>query len=142
MPLTDQQESRLDAEPDADKLDSPTQLASRSWRYVVRRTWREFMSDECTDLAAALTYYAVLALFPAAIALISLLGLVGQGDDAVDEVLCDHRRPGRGLDRRAASRTHPDDAEPSRSPPGWRWSSVSRARCGRPAGTSVRSVAP
>ncbi len=44
-------------------------------------------SDQCTDLAAALTYYAVLALFPAAIALISLLGLVGQGDDAVDEVL-------------------------------------------------------
>ena len=31
-----------------------------------------------TDLAAALTYYAVLALFPALLALVSLLGLVGQ----------------------------------------------------------------
>jgi membrane protein len=87
MTLADQRETRLDAEPDAGKLHSPTQLSSRSWRYVVRRTWREFTSDQCTDLAAALTYYAVLALFPAAIALISLLGLVGQGDDAVDEVL-------------------------------------------------------
>ncbi|MGH3306770.1 MAG: YihY/virulence factor BrkB family protein, partial [Nocardioides sp.] len=87
MSLADQRETRLDAEPDAGKLHSPTQLSSRSWRYAVRRTWREFMSDECTDLAAALTYYAVLALFPAAIALISLLGLVGQGDDAVEEVL-------------------------------------------------------
>jgi membrane protein len=87
MALTDQDKTRLHAEPDDDKLDSPTQLESRSWRYVARRTLREFMSDECTDLAAALTYYAVLALFPAAIALISLLGLVGQGATAVDEVL-------------------------------------------------------
>ena len=88
MTLTEQQDTRLDAEPDDDdKVESPTQLDSRSWRYVLRRTWREFTSDQCTDLAAALTYYAVLALFPAAIALTSLLGLVGQDDDAVDEVL-------------------------------------------------------
>src|SRR3712207_7692139 len=33
--------------------------------------------DQCTDLAAALTYYGVLALFPAILAVISLLGLVG-----------------------------------------------------------------
>ena len=37
-----------------------------------------FSDDECTDLAAALTYYSVLALFPALLALVSLLGLVGQ----------------------------------------------------------------
>ena len=87
MATTDQQRSRLTAEPEDDKLESPTQLDKRSWRYVARRTFREFMSDECTDIAAALTYYAVLALFPAAIALTSLLGLVGQGETAVDEVL-------------------------------------------------------
>jgi membrane protein len=84
---SDQEQTRRFAEPDDDKVESPTQLDSRSWRYVLRRTWREFMSDQCTDLAAALTYYAVLALFPAAIALTSLLGLVGQGDEAVNEVL-------------------------------------------------------
>ena len=43
------------------------------------RALNEFSDDQCTDLAAALTYYAVLALFPAVIALLSLLGLVGQG---------------------------------------------------------------
>ena len=53
----------------------------------MRRTAREFSTDQCTDLAAALTYYAVLALFPAAIALTSILGLVGQGTEAVDQVL-------------------------------------------------------
>jgi membrane protein len=71
----------------AEKLDNPTDLDGPSWGYVLRRTVREFSADECTDLAAALTYYAVLALFPAAIALTSLLGLVGQGTEAVDQVL-------------------------------------------------------
>jgi membrane protein len=48
----------------------------RSWR-TLRRTVREFRADGLTDWAAALTYYAVLAIFPALIALVSILGLVG-----------------------------------------------------------------
>jgi membrane protein len=55
--------------------------------YVLRRALREFSKDESTDLAAALTYYAVLALFPALIALLSLVGLVGQGPRTVDTLL-------------------------------------------------------
>ena len=51
-----------------DKPDSPTDMSKRSWGYVLRKTWHEFTEDQCTDLAAALTYYAVLALFPAIIA--------------------------------------------------------------------------
>ena len=51
--------------------------------YVARKTTREFSRDRCTDLAAALTYYGVLSLFPAAIALLSLVGLVGQGPSTV-----------------------------------------------------------
>jgi membrane protein len=78
---------RTTTAPDADKIDSPTDLTGRSRRYVVRRTIREFMDDQCTDLAAALTYYSVLAIFPAAIALTSLLGVVGQGTEAIDQVL-------------------------------------------------------
>ncbi len=85
---TDDHRAREGADPeDHRKIDSPTQLDKRSWKYVVRKTVREFSSDQCTDLAAALTYYAVLALFPAAIALTSLLSLVGQGPSAVNEVL-------------------------------------------------------
>jgi membrane protein len=37
----------------------------------------EFRQDNLTDLAAALTYYGILAIFPALIALVSVLGLVG-----------------------------------------------------------------
>ncbi|WP_319804478.1 YihY/virulence factor BrkB family protein [Nocardioides malaquae] len=67
----------------ADKADSPTDLKKPSWFYTLRSTAREFGEDQCTDLAAGLTYYSVLALFPGAIALLSLVGLVGQSDETV-----------------------------------------------------------
>jgi membrane protein len=44
---------------------------------TLKRTGAEFMEDNLTDWAAALTYYGLLALFPALIALVSLLGLFG-----------------------------------------------------------------
>jgi len=56
---------------------APTRLRSHSWPGVFRRTFREFKADNLTDLAAALTYYGILAIFPAIIALISIVGLVG-----------------------------------------------------------------
>jgi membrane protein len=71
---------------DPSKPDGPTDLSRRTWVYVLRRVWREFQEDQCTDLAAALTYYGVLALFPAALALSAILGLVGQANDAVKTV--------------------------------------------------------
>ncbi|MFP5369662.1 MAG: YihY/virulence factor BrkB family protein [Actinomycetes bacterium] len=43
---------------------------------TVKRTLKEFSEDNLTDWAAALTYYGVLALFPALIALLSLVGLL------------------------------------------------------------------
>jgi membrane protein len=42
---------------------------------VLRRTATEFSEDNLTDWAAALTYYGLLALFPALIALVSIVGL-------------------------------------------------------------------
>ncbi len=62
----------------SNKPDNPAELRKPSWKYVMRKSVREFTKDECIDLAAALTYYAVLALFPALLALVSLLGLIGQ----------------------------------------------------------------
>jgi membrane protein len=55
---------------------APTDLPKRSWMATLKRTFSEFKDDNLTDWAAALTYYAVLALFPAVIALVSILGLV------------------------------------------------------------------
>jgi membrane protein len=62
----------------ADSTTGPTDLSSRSWLGVLRRTGTEFREDNLTDWAAALTYYAVLAIFPALIVLVSVLGLIGE----------------------------------------------------------------
>ena len=72
---------------DPRKPDRPTDIEKRTWLYVARKVWREFGDDQCTDLAAALTYYAVLAIFPAALALSAVLGLVGQSEKAAQTVL-------------------------------------------------------
>jgi membrane protein len=45
---------------------------------VFKRTIREFRADNVTDWAAALTYYGVLSIFPALIALVSIVGLLGK----------------------------------------------------------------
>src|SRR3954454_19489612 len=58
--------------------DSPTDLDAGSWKEVLKRTFREFKEDNLTYWAAALTYYAVLSIFPMLIVLVSLLGLAGQ----------------------------------------------------------------
>jgi membrane protein len=44
---------------------------------TLKRTVSEFSEDNLTDSAAALTYYAVLSIFPALLALVSIVGLVG-----------------------------------------------------------------
>ncbi|WP_445155507.1 YihY/virulence factor BrkB family protein [Arthrobacter sp. Hor0625] len=62
---------------DARKPDSPSEVTKPSWKYIAKKTLREFTKDQCPDLAASLTYYAVLSLFPALLALVSLLGLFG-----------------------------------------------------------------
>lgn len=46
---------------------------------VIKRTIQEFRADELTDRAAGLTYYSVLSLFPALLAVVSALGLLGKG---------------------------------------------------------------
>src|SRR4051812_36412038 len=58
--------------------DDVTDLPKASWKGVLKRTAKEFNEDKLTDWAAALTYYAILSIFPALLVLVSLLGLAGQ----------------------------------------------------------------
>ena len=66
------------------------------WGYVLKRTLRSFGQHACTDLAAGLTYFGVLSLFPAMIALVSILGLVGQSKAGIDALfgMVDQLAPG------------------------------------------------
>ncbi|WP_326784425.1 YihY/virulence factor BrkB family protein [Streptomyces sp. NBC_00151] len=78
--------------------DTPTQLPRRAWGKVLTGSLREFKKDELTDRAAALTYYGVLALFPALLVLVSLLGITGRS--TTDKVLNNLRQltPGPARD--------------------------------------------
>jgi membrane protein len=67
--------------------EEPTDLRKRSWWDGLKRTVREFSDDNLTDWAAALTYYGILSIFPALIALISVLGLIG---DSATQPLIDN----------------------------------------------------
>ena len=62
----------------AGEPDQPTELGGRGWWHALKRSAKEFKEDNLTDWAAALTYYGVLAIFPALIVLVSILGLVGE----------------------------------------------------------------
>ena len=76
--------------PDRDdprKPDELGEITKPSWLYVLRKTAREFGADQATDLAAALTYYGVLAVFPALLAFVSLVGLFGDPAETTDALL-------------------------------------------------------
>ena len=72
---------------DARKPDSPTDVDKPSWKYIFRKTMREFTGDQCPDLAAGLTYYAIFSMFPALLALVSLLGIFGQAEKTTAALL-------------------------------------------------------
>jgi membrane protein len=55
-----------------------TDMPRAGWLAILKRAVREFKHDDITDRAAALTYYGVLALFPAMLVLVSILGLLGK----------------------------------------------------------------
>jgi membrane protein len=74
---------------DPRKPDELRDLRKRSWFYVARRTVKGFRDDQCVDLAAALTYYSVLALFPGLLAVVSILGVVGANNHSVRKTVLD-----------------------------------------------------
>ncbi len=69
------------------KPDDISDVKKPAWKYIFKRTLHEFSMDKCTTLAAALTYYAVLSLFPALLAMLSLLGLFGQAEQTTRVLL-------------------------------------------------------
>ncbi len=80
--------ARTAPDPDDDrKLDSLKEIDKPGWKYTAKAAFAEFQRDQCTDLAAALTYYSVLSVFPAILALVSLLGLVGEGESTTTTLL-------------------------------------------------------
>ena len=53
---------------------------------ILKRTVKEFQEDNLSDWAAALTYYGLLSLFPALIALVSIIGLFGDPEKTTQTI--------------------------------------------------------
>jgi membrane protein len=66
---------------------APEGAASDSgWWATIKRTATEFQEDNLSDWAAALTYYGLLSLFPALIAMVSLIGIFGDPKSTTDSL--------------------------------------------------------
>lgn len=67
--------------------DSPAQLSRGDWRVVFTRTVHEYRIHQVQDIAAALTFYALLAMLPALLATLATIGIFGSAQTAAESVL-------------------------------------------------------
>ena len=61
--------------------DRPTEIPPRGWKDILIRTYRSISEDRVLALAAGVTYYVLLALFPGIAALVSIYGMVANPAD-------------------------------------------------------------
>ena len=108
---------------------------------ILKRTLSDFREENLTDWAAALTYYGLLSLFPALIAMVSLIGLFGDPQTTtakLTEIITE-----LGPESAAETFEGPIDRSPkAAAPPASPSSSASPPRSGRPRATSAPSSAP
>jgi membrane protein len=55
--------------------DSPAKVPAKGWKDIVLRTFKEIGNDRITLISAGVTYYLLLAMFPAITAFVSVYGL-------------------------------------------------------------------
>ena len=67
--------------------DSPVQLSRADWRIILTRTVHEYRINQAHDIAAALTFYGLLTVFPALLAAFALLGIFGSAEAVVADAL-------------------------------------------------------
>ena len=73
-------------DPEVDAVDLVPELSRRAWVAAFKRTIAEFKDDDLLDWAAALTFFALLSLFPAVVVMVALLGIFGQYPQTIDSM--------------------------------------------------------
>jgi membrane protein len=66
--------------------DKPTEIPAKGWKDIAWRVYEGFQNDRVLLVAAGVTYYALLALFPATAALVSLYGLFADASTITDHL--------------------------------------------------------
>jgi membrane protein len=77
-PTVDERQNEQDQTRRQPGPESPTELTKPGWWGVLKRTFKQFQTDNLSDWAAALTYYGILSLFPGLLALVSALGMLSK----------------------------------------------------------------
>jgi membrane protein len=68
------------------QADLPQQIPPRGWLDIAKRTGKEVKADQVPLLSAGVAYYTLLSLFPAAIAAVSIYGLVANPNTVRDQI--------------------------------------------------------
>jgi hypothetical protein len=77
----------------------PDEVPARGWLEILQGLWHSFTKDRVLALAAGVTFYAILAIFPAIAALVSLYGLFADPKTIASQLdLMSGVLPGGGLD--------------------------------------------
>lgn len=66
--------------------DAPTQIPHEGWKEIGWRVWGELWRDRVTLVAAGVTFYMLLALFPALAAFVSIYGFVADPTTIADHI--------------------------------------------------------
>ena len=75
--------------------DNPAALKGKGLFAALKRTFKQYSSDNLSDWAAALTYYGVLSIFPGALVVVSLLGMLSSnGQETVQNAVQELRGAG------------------------------------------------
>ena len=66
--------------------DSPLEMPARGWRDILLRTWKEFSDDQAPLVAAGVTFYTLLAIFPGIGAFVAIWGLFATVGDVREDL--------------------------------------------------------
>ena len=73
-------------QPESDRDDSPLELEAPDWRDAIKRTLKEIKDDRMPLVAAGMAFYFFLAIFPALIATVGVLGLLNVSEDFTAQI--------------------------------------------------------
>lgn len=66
---------------------APTQIPAAGWRQILVRVFKAFNEDQILTVAGGVTFFSLLALFPALGAFVSVYGLISNVEDARREIV-------------------------------------------------------
>ncbi|MDF2763173.1 MAG: ribonuclease [Rhodospirillales bacterium] len=74
------------SDPRGRSADTPRQIPRRGWKEILKRTWQQTKEDNISIVAAGVAFYALLAIFPALGAALSIYGFVADPADVSEQL--------------------------------------------------------